>query len=316
MPSGKSKKPSHEEAQRYAEARFNSKVKKHKAPDYHKYGLPQAIASDINDYVDNLFDAMGRGMNTLGGSIMAVAPHISTIMAEYQPEGDRVLDALHEALDFKKAASLNEAMAIPPGMQQIITHVVKPDTASYVLAGGAMGISLETVYHIMQGLWERLRDLHNGQSVSIKEMRAYAKHVREHTDKRTRLMIADLRRALQKKDWIKAAQIQREIYSYGQQVGYHKVQEDAGVASALPANNVGSGHIAGANKDPPGPSKLFRKVIRRKKIVESDDVSKFKEKIRKDAKEHLSKGKGWVSKKRKTVWGWKRNLKKQQEKTK
>jgi hypothetical protein len=263
MPSGKSKKPSQQ--QKYAKDLLDAKMKHKHVPDYHKYGLQQDLALRIQDYVDDLFDALSRGMGSVAPHMSTVGDAASMLSQEYSHE-DKVLAALREALDYKNSALLKEAVSIPPSMQRLIAHKIEPETASYVIAGSALGISAETVYHIIQGLWSRFKDLYDGQNVDLKAVRAYAKHVREHTDRKTRIMIKDLATAIKHEDWIKAAQIEKQIYKYGQQVGYHKVHEDAGAVGGAPTNNVGGGHIAGAAGDPPGKSKLIKKIVRRRKL--------------------------------------------------
>jgi hypothetical protein len=270
--------------QKYAKERFLSKLHRHigdvhKAlPDYHKFGLPLAAFLDVNHWVDQnylqLFNMIASFATEETMPIISDT-HKKTIFTE-----------AHEALEHKAVMEgepdvLDESIITPPASAKVIKAVFKPDTAAYAIGGAAFGFSADLAQHILTNAWEFLTDYANGRTTNIKAIKDYAKHVREHVDKRTKIMIEDLKNALEKEQWLRASRIQKDLRAYGQQTGYMYHEETeaidemgVGAASAAgaPTNNVGDGHIAGAAGDPPGgKNKLRRRILRRMKTGKLED---------------------------------------------
>lgn len=232
---------------KYAEALLRAKIEKKKPPKYELYGLTLNVADALKHYVDDLWVA------------------VQNLQMQQEHDGNVIMEQFKIALHQKQ--NLSEAVILPTGLQAVVTHVVKPEVASYVFAGAALGLSAEIVYHFIEAIWDRAKNFYDGSHINKKEMVQYAAMVKRHVNKKVQVMIDDMRVALKHADYIKAARIQKEIKEYGERVGLH--EDGAGaVASAVPTNNVGSGHIAGAAGDPPGPqAKLFKKPIKRKPVV-------------------------------------------------
>lgn len=185
-----------------------------------------------------------------------------------------------------KSLYLNEAR-LPPNFDgffvttrlgRAIAKFLGSRRAASAIAGASLGISADFLYHLVKGAWSRIEDWVDGQSVDIKDTAKYADMVNKHSDAVTKAMIRDMSIAIEDKNWIKVAKIQRYLMDYGHKVGYDyetrrekTVNEDGGAAGGLgggaPTNNVGSGHIAGAAGDPPGPRTYLRRkmMIRRKR---------------------------------------------------
>lgn len=232
---------------------------------------------------------------------------------------------------------------------QALTKILGSRRAASTIAGAAVGFSFDEAYHLLHGVWKRIDDYIEGQTVDLKKLDAYSAKVSKHADARTKAMIKDLAIAIEDHNWIKVAKIQKHLLDYGKKIGYdydenlHElhtktlasytlkaikdgqnraaaveklikqstnnnfkyshaidhgldlanklpirnkgidralkklrdrglIDEDGGAAGGLgggaPTNNVGSGHIAGAAGDPPGPkAKLFKKIITRRKPI-------------------------------------------------
>lgn len=234
-----------------------NKKKKFKVGDtIHHGGVPYTVIDTVNDVADSVFKNIG------------------SITSSHVPEGDvisedhkqNVLNEFKENWFFNQEF-LDEATILPPASMKIVKHMLKPDIAAYAIGGSAMGLATDIVSKLLTNAWQWFKDYQAGQDTDIKAVKDFAERVRKHVDKRTKIMIGDLKQALEREEWIKAARIQKELKAYGKKAGYMLEEEGMGAASAAgaPTNNVGDGHIAGAKGDPPGRPK--GKILRRKKFA-------------------------------------------------
>jgi hypothetical protein len=159
-----------------------------------------------------------------------------------------------------------------------LSQFLGPRAAAAVAAGAAIGFWYEHINRLLSVLWLKLKQYVEGQHVDKKELEEYAVAVRKHADERTLAMIEDLEKYIEKEDWIRVSLVQRQLKDYGEKIGWehvpktvpaprHSVKEEMGagaVGGGAPTNNVGSGHIAGAAGDPPGPKAKKAKALRKK----------------------------------------------------
>jgi hypothetical protein len=136
-----------------------------------------------------------------------------------------ILDAIKQ--QYNTPDVLGESVVFPPsGGKWLSRHVVTPDVAAYALGGAAFGSLADLGYHAVTNSWKWIKDLLDGQTVDKKEVEAYARKVKKHADERLKIMIGDLKKAIQKEDWIKVNRIQREIRNYGKKLGYMKEEQN------------------------------------------------------------------------------------------
>jgi hypothetical protein len=258
-------------AKEYFSARVNRKLKPlhSKLPDYHKFGLPLALYTDVKAWIEANFDkllllAQGAGEAATALQLSHVE-HTKSVISEFK-------NAFYE----RECAIQIDESSVSPSVTgtKIMSYVLQPKVAAYTIGGMTLGFYNEVVYEAMLNTWKWFTDWLDGKATNVKEVERYAEHVRAHVDKRTHIMIEDLKNALEKKEWIKAARIQQELKVYGKKAGY-KIEEEMGGVGAVgaPTNNVGSGLIAGTTNDPPVRQRKRVTVLRRRNKIAEETYS-------------------------------------------